>query len=233
MSRAPSSTATTRPGPDEAALEHADHVRGQAAADHPDPRQDLEHVEAVMDERGRAGLVGEPRPLARRGPGPEPVHRGRRTSRVGPTSREQPVAEPVGLDDARVERIGDVVLGRDQLEVRPGALEALGDPPQLRDRGGRIAPVRAASRRTPGRTGRAGSAGRRTGRTAAGPGIAAPRAPGRGGATSGPIMRATSVGRGTGTRPGRHRDRDGEQDQAGSRPSAPAAGRSGATRGRR
>ena len=44
---------------------------------------------------------------------------------------QQVVAEPVRLDDPRVERVPDAILGRDELEVRPRALEALGDPPQL------------------------------------------------------------------------------------------------------
>ena len=36
---------------------------------------------------------------------------------------EELVADPVGLDDAPVERVGDPVRAGDQLEVGPGALE--------------------------------------------------------------------------------------------------------------
>ena len=38
---------------------------------------------------------------------------------------EQLVADPVGLDDARVQRVADAVRARDELEVGPGPLEGL------------------------------------------------------------------------------------------------------------
>ena len=45
------STASTRAGSDEASSRTRGQVGWQAPADQPDPRQDLEHVEAVMDRR--------------------------------------------------------------------------------------------------------------------------------------------------------------------------------------
>ena len=49
-----------------------------------------------------------------------------------PDGVEQRAAEPVGLDDAGVQRIGDAVAARDQLEVRIGALELPGEVAELR-----------------------------------------------------------------------------------------------------
>ena len=43
--------------------------------------------------------------------------------RVRADAVEQAVADPVRVDDARVERVVDPVRRRDQLQVRPGALE--------------------------------------------------------------------------------------------------------------
>src|SRR5581483_11302348 len=46
---------------------------------------------------------------------------------AGPDAVEELVADPVGLDDPPVERVVDPVLGGDQREVRPGALERAGE----------------------------------------------------------------------------------------------------------
>src|SRR5262249_2620568 len=51
---------------------------------------------------------------------------------LGPDAVEQPVADPVRLHDAAVERVGDLVRAGDELDVRPGTGETAGQLAQTR-----------------------------------------------------------------------------------------------------
>ena len=88
-------------------------------------------MEAVVDHRRPAGLVLQPAPLARRGPRPEPLAQVV-VARPRSDLAEEVVAEPVGLDDAGVEWVGEVVLGGDHPQVRIRALEPFGQAAELR-----------------------------------------------------------------------------------------------------
>ena len=124
---------------------------------------------------------------------------------------EQVAAEPVRLDDAGVERVGDAVRAGDQLEVR--ARRPRTRPRARGSAAGRRPrrPRRAARRRHPDRSSRAGSVRRRSGRSGSGPGTSAAiigirprRRPARRRASAGRGRRATT----TATRhdaPGRRR----------------------------
>jgi hypothetical protein len=74
-------------------------------AQQPDPRVDPEHVEAVVRHGSDWDRLGEVAPC-RPGPAPEPVHQ-RVAERQHVDPIQQWVADPVGLDDAPVERIAD------------------------------------------------------------------------------------------------------------------------------
>ena len=116
------------PPADPAVVDDAEDVVGRTAPQQADGREDVEDVEGV-DGMGALGrLRREPAPGRRPDARPEPrlVRAPEVRDRDGV---EQVAAEPVGLDDAAVERVGDAVRAGDQLEVRPGALEALGERP--------------------------------------------------------------------------------------------------------
>ena len=129
----PSLTATTRPGRTRQRSRTPVRSGGRPPRISPIRGRISRHVEAVVDRRGAVCLPLEPPPLPRLGPCAEPIGQVV-MSCAGTDVTEQVVAEPVGLDDPRVQGIGDAVLRRDELEIRIGALELLGDPRQLRVR---------------------------------------------------------------------------------------------------
>ena len=104
-----------------ALIEHVQRLVDGARPEEPEPRVDREDVEAVM--RRRTGCDGVEQVVARTAePSPEPVvDVTRQIVRLHPV--EQLVADPVRLDDARVERVRDFVAAGDQGEVGPGAVE--------------------------------------------------------------------------------------------------------------
>ena len=109
-------------GPDQALL-HRRQDRGDVAgAQESDPRHHLEDVEAVVGQRTLGGFGDEPGPLvpgrSRTEAALEVRGKGRRRDAV-----EQPVADPVRLDHAVIERVGQARARRDEPQVRPRAFE--------------------------------------------------------------------------------------------------------------
>lgn len=109
---------------DPAILEHVQGSVAAIGAEQAHPRIDPEHVETVMRQRP-SGIASAMKPHD------VPARRRNRSTREFPTrgrvdSIQQPVTEPVRLDDPPVQRIRDSSRDADQLEVRPSASKALG-----------------------------------------------------------------------------------------------------------
>src|SRR5450756_959440 len=115
--------------PDPALVEHVQGLLHPTRAQQAEPRVDAEHVEAVMRKRTRGHRVDQLRPDPA-GPGPEPLlHRTTHQGRADLV--QQGVADPVRLHHPRIERVADPGRTRDQLQVRPGALEPLREVPEV------------------------------------------------------------------------------------------------------
>ena len=105
-----------------AAVEHSERLVDDARPQQPEPGIDGEDVERVVRDarrprprRGRVPSCGRCRPRKRSSTW--------RASAPGVTRSRSVVADPVGLDDAGVERVGDPVRAGDQRQIRPCALE--------------------------------------------------------------------------------------------------------------
>ena len=111
--------------PDPAPVQDRERVPGLAViAQQAGPRVDAEDGEAVVRHPAGQHPFGQEREVAA-GPLAETVLH--RVADVGDRDLvQQAVADPVGLDHAAVQRVADAAAGRDQLQVRPGAGERLG-----------------------------------------------------------------------------------------------------------
>jgi hypothetical protein len=121
--------ALDRAPPDPAAVEHVER-RGRLAvvAEQANPWVDLEDVEAVVRHPAGHHALGEVRELVS-GPGPEPVlHRVSDVHRADAVEQRAP--DPVRLDHATVQRVWDSGGTCDELQVRPGPVEAFGQVDQ-------------------------------------------------------------------------------------------------------